>query len=206
VGFFVSWLNANWFNLLQTAGIVGGLCFTGYAAVRENRSRKIENLLSIHENHRSIWLQIFDDPHLLRILKPKVRLKEKPVTMQERIFVNLIILQVTSVLTAMRARVMEKPAGFDVDLKDFFSKPIPRQVWYDTLQFRDKETRLYVERMAGLKPIDHPRSTIRRATRASTDHTPSGQSERTRIHERSPSMKRGKRWNLLPALPRKIWP
>ena len=145
MGFFFDWIEANWFALLQTIGIVAGLCFSGYAALRDNRSRKIENLLSIHESHRTIWLQIFDDPHLLRILKSQVSLKTKPVTLQERIFVNLIILHLTGVLTAVRAGVMEKPAGGDTDLREFFSLPIPNQVWQDTVQFRDKETRAYVE-------------------------------------------------------------
>lgn len=158
MGIFVSWLDANWFNFLQTAGIVAGLFFSGYAALRENRSRKIENLLSIHESHRTIWLQVFDDPHLLRVLKSNVRLNKRPVTMQERIFVNLIILHLTSVLTAMRAGVMEKPAGFDVDLRELFSLPIPRQVWLDTLKYRDDDTRHYVENIAGLKAHRRPRN------------------------------------------------
>ena len=203
VGIFVSWLDENWFNLLQTAGIVGGLAFTGWSARRENRSRKIENLLSIHDNHRSIWLQIFDDPHLLRVLKPKGRLKDKAVTMQERIFVNLIILHVTSVLTAMRAGVMEKPAGFDVDLKDFFSLPIPKQVWRDTLKFRDDETRRYVESMAGWNPPCRPRFHFSPVRLLPAIRLRSAQGRRARIHRRSPSTKRVKQ---LPQLFRRIRP
>lgn len=144
-GFVIAWFETNWFALLQTGGIVAGLLFTGYAASRDNRSRKIENLLSIHDSHRTIWLQIFDDPQLLRILKPNARLAQKPVTLEERIFVNLIILHLTGVLAAMRLKVMEKPAGLDRDLKEFFALPIPAEVWKVTLQYRDLPTRNYVE-------------------------------------------------------------
>jgi hypothetical protein len=147
-GIVVTWLETNWFALLQTVGIVAGLFFTGYAASRDNRSRRIENLLSIHDSHRTIWLQIFDDPQLLRILKPNARLATKPVTLEERIFVNLIILHLTGVLAAMRLKVMEKPAGLDSDLREFFALPIPAEVWRQTLQYRDQPTRKYVESLS----------------------------------------------------------
>ena len=145
VGFFVLWIEENWFDFLQSGGIVAGLFFTGFAALQGNRSRNIETLLSITESHRTLWLQIFSDPHLLRILKPKAALKSKPVTAEERIFVNLIILHLTGVLAAMRAGVMEKPAGLDADLAEFFSLPIPAEVWKATLHYRDAATRKYVE-------------------------------------------------------------
>jgi len=145
VGFSLEWIDANWFALLQTAGIVSGFVFTGISIRREGRTRRVQNLLTITEHHRSIWQQVFEDANLLRVLKTRVNLRRRPVTLHERIFVNLIILHLTALLEAMRRKEIAKPAGLDYDLKDFFSKPIPWSVWQDTLHFRDEPTRTYVE-------------------------------------------------------------
>ena len=143
--FAFDWIDANWFALLQTAGIVSGFVFTGISIRREGRTRRVQNLLTITEHHRSIWQQVFEDANLLRVLKRRANLRSRPVTLQERIFVNLIILHLTALLAAMRAKEIAKPAGLDTDLQEFFSLPIPASVWRDTLFLRDEPTRSYVE-------------------------------------------------------------
>ena len=144
MGIFFSWINANWFDLLQTAGIVAGLLFPAFTARRESKSRNISNLLAITQSHREIWLQVFENQQLLRILKPKINLERHPVSLHERIFVNLIILHLTSVLAAVREGVMDKPEGHDKDIVEFFSLPIPKSVLESTSDFRDPETRNYL--------------------------------------------------------------
>ena len=111
MGIFVEWFGANWFNLLQTVAIVAGLFFTGRSFLVDTRIRRISNLLNITEHHRSIWQQVIDKPNLLRVLNAEAKLDIKPITLEERIFVNLIILHLTAVMAAIRGRVHEQPAG-----------------------------------------------------------------------------------------------
>lgn len=136
VGIFVEWFGANWFNLLQTVAIVSGLFFTGRSFLVDTRIRRISNLLNITEHHRSIWQQVIDKPNLLRVLSAEAKLDIKPITLEERIFVNLIILHLTAVMAAIKGRVHEQPAGQDEDLREFFSLPIPNKVWKDSKRFR----------------------------------------------------------------------
>lgn len=99
--------------------------------------------------HRTIWMKFFESPHLKRILDHKPELAKHPVTDEELMFVNLIILHLTTVLTAVAKGVFPKPAGLDVDIRDFFSLPIPKTAWNQTKTFRDPETIRYVESLLG---------------------------------------------------------
>lgn len=141
----MEWFGSNWFNLLQTTGIVAGLFFTGRSFLLDTRIRRISNLLNITEHHRSIWQQVFEKPSLLRVLSEEPKLDAKPVTLEERVFVNLIILHLTAVLTAIRGKVHEQPAGQDEDLREFFSLPIPNKVWTDSKKFREPEVVAYLD-------------------------------------------------------------
>ena len=58
MGAFSSWVDSNWFNVIQTVGIVGGLSLTRAAANREARAKEIENLLALSEQHRELWKEI----------------------------------------------------------------------------------------------------------------------------------------------------
>lgn len=152
VGIFVEWFGANWFNLLQTVAIVAGLFFTGRSFLVDTRIRRISNLLNITEHHRSIWQQVIDKPNLLRVLNAEAKLDIKPITLEERIFVNLIILHLTAVMAAIRGRVHEQPAGQDEDLREFFSLPIPNKVWKDSKRFREPDVIAYIESLLKPKP------------------------------------------------------
>ena len=152
MGIFVEWFGANWFNLLQTVAIVAGLFFTGRSFLVDTRIRRISNLLNITEHHRSIWQQVIDKPNLLRVLSAEAKLDIKPITLEERIFVNLIILHLTAVMAAIKGRVHEQPAGQDEDLREFFSLPIPNRVWKDSKRFREPDVIAYIESLLKPKP------------------------------------------------------
>lgn len=141
----MEWFGSNWFNLLQTTGIVAGLFFTGRSFLLDTKIRRISNLLNITEHHRSIWQQVFEKPRLLRVLSAEPKLDAKPITLEERVFVNLIILHLTAVLTAIKGKVHEKPSGQDEDLREFFSLPIPNRVWNDSRKFREPEVVAYLD-------------------------------------------------------------
>jgi hypothetical protein len=57
-----SWLAQHWFDLLQTLGIIGGLTFTGYSLRQDERARRIGYLISIKQQYREIWEELYDRP------------------------------------------------------------------------------------------------------------------------------------------------
>lgn len=138
------WIAEHGLQALQAAGIVGGLLFTGFSFRQSVRVQRAQFLINITQQHRTIWLKVFDSPKLKRILSKSPPRGPTP-TQDERLFVNLIILHVTSTLYAMRKGILDKPAGFDVDLAEFFSLPIPAVVWNDMKHLRDRRTVRYVE-------------------------------------------------------------
>jgi hypothetical protein len=142
MGGVVSWVAANWFSLVQTLAIVGALLLN--ASVR-----KVDTLINITAQHRAIWLKFLESPSLKRINKPKLDLAKHPITDEEFIFINLIILHITTVLVAVGKGIIPKVAGQDADISVLFSLPIPHAVWNQTKQFRDPETIRYVEGLLG---------------------------------------------------------
>jgi len=149
MGEVFSWLSANWFSFLQTIGIVGGLLFTSYSLALNSRLRRFDTLIAITDQHRSLWLKMIESPHLKRIVEAKPDLAKHPITEAETTFVNLLILHMTTVLTADQQGICPKPAGLDADAKDFFALPIPHAVWNQTKAFRDPETIRFVEGLLG---------------------------------------------------------
>ena len=103
--------------------------------------------------HRSIWKKFLEPPHLKRILNHKPEIVKHPVTNEGLMFVNLIILHLT-VLTAVAKGAFPKPAGLDVDIRDFSLLPIPRAIWNRTKTFRDPQTIRYVESLVKGSPAD----------------------------------------------------
>jgi hypothetical protein len=91
------WLAANWFDLLQTLGIVGGLLFTAYAIRKDEKGRKIGNLIAMNQQHHEIWRELYDRPDLARVLKKDADLNSTPISDAEKLFVNSLILQLSTV-------------------------------------------------------------------------------------------------------------
>lgn len=92
----------DWLQLIESAGIVVALFYTGHALRVDARVRRVDYLMKNTEHHRSIWNQVHDNPKITRVLNPKPRLNASPVTRQEKVFVTLIILHLTATLIAVR--------------------------------------------------------------------------------------------------------
>src|SRR5258708_7781649 len=52
---FLLWIGDNWFTLLQSVGIIGGLLLTTSALNSDARTRRVANLIEITRGHRDIW-------------------------------------------------------------------------------------------------------------------------------------------------------
>jgi hypothetical protein len=148
---FLRWLNQHWFTLLQSIGIVGGLIFTGISFLTDAKDRKVTNLIAVTHEHRDIWTQLYKRPELWRVLNRFPDLTKLPVTAEEQLFVNFVILHLSSVYEAMKNSMFFEAPGLGRDLKHLFSLPIPRFVWEKMKPLQDPKFIEFVERLAGLK-------------------------------------------------------
>jgi hypothetical protein len=146
-----SWLSQNWFTLLSAVGIVGSLLFTAASFRSEAKTRKIANLLAITGNHRELWKEFSKRPHLARILEGSPSIKKKGITREEEIFVNLVILHMSSVFHAIDDDLMIKLEGSRRDIWWFLSLPIPNAIWEKMKVLQDEKFVEFVEKARGWK-------------------------------------------------------
>lgn len=123
------WLAEHWFDLLQTAGIIGSFWLAIIALRSEAKTRRVANLLTITANHREIWKEFLDNPKLARVRDAAADTAKQPVTDAERLFVTFVILHISSVHHAMKDQLVVKLEGLRRDAAQFFSLPIPREIW-----------------------------------------------------------------------------
>lgn len=132
-------LRENWFVLLQSVGIIGSLLFTAASFRTDAKARRISNLLTLTHHHREIWTQLYKRPDLLRVVKRAVDLMRQPVTEAEELFVDLLILHLSSSYHAIRDGLLAEPEGLRKDIRWFFSLPIPRAVWRKSRILQDED-------------------------------------------------------------------
>ncbi len=141
----LTWLSLHWFDLLQTIGIVGGLYFAGWAQHSDAKAQGVANLLKLTEQHRGLWMTLFSDPKLSRILDPKTDLTRYPLTNEENRFVNMVIMHLNGAYHAIQADVLTQPEGLTADVRGFFALPIPKAVWQMAMRFYDSNFVAFVE-------------------------------------------------------------
>ena len=141
---FLGLLANNWFTLLQSVGIIGGLLFTGISLRRESRAKQIANLITITRQHRDIWTELYRRPDLSRVLNHDADLQKAPVTLEEELFVGLLIHHLNSVYHAMQAGMFMTPEGLKADIQQFFSLPIPKSVWHTRQNLQDRKFAQFV--------------------------------------------------------------
>ena len=142
---FIAWLDQNWFSFLQSAGIIGSLCFTAAALRREKRSHDISERLSLLGQHRELWSEMYQRPDLSRVKDPNSDLVAKPISLAEREFLNLVIVHFENGWQLAKAGSVNSLQTMRTDVRTFFSLPIPRAVWEETGVSRDEAFRRFVE-------------------------------------------------------------
>lgn len=138
-------MTEHWFDLLQTLGIVGGLLFTAYAVRKDERARKISNLIAVKQQYREIWEKLYWHPALFRVLKGDLDLKSQPITDEEWLFVKLNIFNLDTIYRSMRSGMFVHLEGLQKDVREFYSLPIPRAVWERLKPFQDEAFVKFVE-------------------------------------------------------------
>ena|SRR6266404_5789917 len=141
----IAWFWENWFVSLQSFGIIGSLLFTAAAFRTDAKARRISNLITITDHHREIWTQLLNRPGLSRVLKAVVDFRREPLTQEEELFVNLLILHLNAAYHALSGGMLVKPEQLQKDIRSFFSLPIPRAVWRKSRTFQDENFATFVE-------------------------------------------------------------
>ena len=139
------WLGQHWLDLVESAGIVGGLVFTGITVRKDDRAREIDTLISVEEQYKEIWMALYERPQLSRVLKPDLDLSRRPVNDEEGLFVKLLLLHLDTVHRAMEAGMFVEIQGLHQDIRSFLSLPIPSAVWKQIKPFQQKEFADFIE-------------------------------------------------------------
>jgi hypothetical protein len=147
----IRWLIENWVLALNSAGVIGGLFFTASSFHSEARTRRIANLLTITRNHREIWADFYRHPELARVLDASADIAKLPVTHEEEIFVNLVILHLNSVFYALKDELVTNQEGLRRDVWSFFSLPIPLTVWQRVKVLQNDSFVAFVEKCRNWK-------------------------------------------------------
>jgi hypothetical protein len=140
---FWFWLKTHQ-DLLQNISIVAGLIYTGYSVWKEDRTRRVDNLITFTQQHRDIW-KMYEHPELSRVLDAVVDLKRKPVTRKEHLFVSLLIMHLSTVHKTTSEGMFMPLKGLRKDIELFFVLPIPWVVWLEMREFQDTNFVQFVE-------------------------------------------------------------
>lgn len=140
-----TWISANWFELIQTLGIVGSLCLTFTGFRLDTRSHRVSNQIEITREHREIWSELFKRPELARISQKEVDLEGCPIKPEEELFIGLLILHLNSAFHAIQDGLYLEPEGMRDDVRQFFSRPMAIAVWNKLKPLQDKRFVKFVE-------------------------------------------------------------
>ena len=141
----MEWLAHNWFDLLSTVGVVGGLWFTAISLHSETKTRRVANFLTITANYREIWKSFLNQPKLARVLDASADVKSQPITPEEELFVNMVILHVSTTYYAMNDELLMRLEGSRRDIAQFFSLPVPKAVWSRTKLLQNQDFAAFME-------------------------------------------------------------
>lgn len=141
----LSWMVSHAFDLISAVGIISSLSYTAVNFRESARSRRIDNLLKLTEQHRDIWEKSLDNPALARVRDPNADLSIKPVTADEAQFVTFLILHIHCWYRAMLDRKVMSLEGMKRDIKGILSRPIPRHVWEERKSFLDHDFQRFVD-------------------------------------------------------------
>jgi hypothetical protein len=141
----LDWLTHHCFEILEAIGIIAGLVFTASSFRADEKAKKIANLIAINRQYGEIWKELYERPKLSRVMEERVNLEKHPVSDEEVIFVNLLILHLNTVHRAIKEGMFVMVEGLQKDIKGFFSLPIPRAVWEKAKAFQNSDFKEFVE-------------------------------------------------------------
>lgn len=145
MGSFGAWLNDNWFSLLQSAGIAGGLLFTGVTLRRELQAKRVSEYLTLANQHRRLWGQLHRRKGLVHVLDSDRDLAISPVTNEERLFLELALVHFHTGWLLAREGSLTPLHVLATDAGSFFRLPVPEAVWCSVRSAHDPEFVAFID-------------------------------------------------------------
>jgi hypothetical protein len=134
---WVGWTRENWFSLVQSVGIVGGLLFTARSLRITQRESRVANTLELAQHHRELWADAHRRPDLARLFDPNANLSATPPSVAEREFLEVAIYHFATCFELATNAKLVSEAALEMDARAFFSRPLPLVVWNDSRASRD---------------------------------------------------------------------
>jgi formyl transferase-like protein len=128
-----------------------GLLLNAYAILKNIRSRKLLNYQEIVKSHRDLWKLTLDSPEKYsRVLSLDPDLATTPITEEERRFVNLLLIHMTSAFYFAKYSDMVRIEKMREDVWRVMSLPIPREIWHDARHNFNRDFVRLIEQSRGL--------------------------------------------------------
>jgi hypothetical protein len=142
----------DWFDLLQSVGIIASFLLSGAGFVlsiisfrRDKRARRFANRMSMGENHRELSVFEVSRDDLLRVREMEVDLARFPITPAEAIFIGERILHLSRYFQGIEEDELEKLEKLETDVRVFFARPLSQVVWKKTKPFQNERFVAFVE-------------------------------------------------------------
>jgi hypothetical protein len=130
----------------KASALSGSLLFTGLALRMDAKTRRVSTVLTITQDHRELWSNLYKRPALSRVLDPNVDLARRPVTHEEEMFILLLVVHLHTSLEVLKPGMRDEPdEGLRKDILWFFSLPIPNAVWEQAKVRQDASFVRFVE-------------------------------------------------------------
>ena len=81
------------------------------------------------------------------MLDARVDVTRFPVTESERLFVRFLILHLATSFEARKRKMFLLEEGLKRDIREFFTLPIPRAVWFGVRAYQQQDFVAFVEEM-----------------------------------------------------------
>jgi hypothetical protein len=139
---------------IKTIIVIGSLLVSSfalllnlYATHRSTRQQRVANYQEIVKSHREIWKLTLDNyARYERVLSLDVDLKKMPVSYEERRFVQLILLHMSSAYAFASSDQMLEIEKLEFDIEELLSMPIPRFVWGQYRVYQNSRFVRFVEK------------------------------------------------------------
>jgi hypothetical protein len=141
----VAWLNDNWFSFLQSVGIGGSLLFTAVTLRKDLQAKRVREYLILAGQHRRLWGQLHRRPKLARLLDPSRDIAMRPVTDEERLFLELAFVHFHTGWLLAREGSLTPMSVLATDAGHFFRLPVPAYVWERTKSVLEPEFVTFVD-------------------------------------------------------------
>lgn len=135
-----------WFPIVQTAGIIGGLVFSGLALRTATRSSRTANLIQITAAHRDIWRHYEEHPELAQLFDDTR--SGSDASEAERLFVSQLILHLAATYEAARSGALVPLEGLALDVRHVFRLPVPFSIWQELRPYQNRAFVKFVDDQA----------------------------------------------------------